>query len=100
MKQVNLIHQEDITVVESSTLQGSSKDGLKLRDIELRNTTSGYGRWILTEEINSSRQSGLIEVDVDPSLIDLAVGDVVKFSNTILDKPSSIIVFKTKADLL
>ena len=39
---------------------------------------------IATEELNQSRQSGIVEVDVDPSLLDLTVGDVVTFTNTTL----------------
>jgi hypothetical protein len=33
------------------------------------------------EELNQSRQSGILEVTIDPSNIDLTVSDVVKFSN-------------------
>ena len=78
--------QEDISVVENTTLQNSSNDGLKLsRDIELAHTTSKtMADRISTEEINQSRQSGIIVVKVDPSMIDLTVGDVVKFSNSTL----------------
>ena len=85
-------YQEDITVVENATLQNSSNDGLKLsKDIELPNTTDvAMANRILTEEINSSRQSGVIEVDVDPSMIDLAVGDVVKFTNSTLGQTDKL----------
>lgn len=96
-------YQEDISIVESSTLQGASKDGLKLtKDIELAYTTNAeMTARILTEEINSSRQSGIIEVDVDPTLIDLAVGDVVKFTNSTLGQTNKLYrILKTvvKAD--
>ena len=85
-------YQEDISIVESSTLQGATKDGLKFTiDIELAYTTNAeMTARILTEEINSSRQSSVIEVDVDPTLIDLAVGDVVKFTNTTLGQTDKL----------
>ena len=78
--------QENIVIVESTTLQSASYDGLKLKqDLELPYTTDRYTiERILTEEINQSRQSGILEVVIDPSNIDLTVGDVVTFSNTTL----------------
>ena len=86
--------QEDITVVENTTLSNpnGSVDKLKLsRDIELQHTTSKtMCNRILTEEINQSRQSGIIEVKVDPSMIDLAVGDVVKFTNSTLGQTNKL----------
>lgn len=79
-------YQENITIVESPALQGSSYDGTKLQqDLELPFTTNkAMVERILTEEINQSRQSGILEVMIDPSNIDLTVGDVVKFSNDTL----------------
>ena len=84
--------QEDITIVESATLQGSSKDGVKLvKDIQLSNTTNKeMVDRILTEEVNQSRQSGVMEVQVDASLIDLEVGDVVKFTNDTLGQTDKL----------
>ena len=53
--------------------------------MQLSNTTNKEMiERIATEEINQSRQSGIIEVTVDPSMIDLAVGDFVKFTNSTL----------------
>lgn len=85
-------YQEDITVVESATLQNSSNDGLKLsKDIELPNVTDkDRVNRIITEELNASRQSGVLEVDVDPSMLDLSVGDVVKFTNSTLGQTNKL----------
>ena len=79
-------YQENVTVVQSSTLQNSSNDNIVLKkDLELPHTTDkAMVERIATEEINQSRQSGIVEVEVDPSLIDLTVGDVVTFTNTTL----------------
>lgn len=79
-------YQENITIIESPVLQSASYDGLKLKqDLELPYTTDrNMVDRILTEEINQSRQSGILEVTIDPSNIDLTVGDVVKFSNETL----------------
>lgn len=79
-------YQENITIVDSPTLQSSSYDGVKLQqDLELPYTVDKHTiERILTEEINQSRQSGILEVVIDASNIDLTVGDVVKFSNTTL----------------
>ena len=79
-------YQENITIVDSTTLQSSTYDGVKLQqDLELPFTTDkNMIERILTEEINQSRQSGILEVTIDPSNIDLTVGDVVTFSNTTL----------------
>lgn len=79
-------YQENITIVDSATLQGSAYDGTKLqKDLELPYTADkAMVDRILTEEINQSRQSGILEVTIDPSNIDLTVGDVVKFSNDTL----------------
>lgn len=84
--------QENISIVESQTLQNASNDGLKLsKDIELQHTTDKFMvDRILTEEINQARQSGIIEVKVDPSMIDLAVGDVVKFTNSTLGQTNKL----------
>lgn len=79
-------YQENVTVVQSSTLQNSSNDNIVLKkDLELPHTTDkAMVERIATEEINQSRQSGIVEVEVDPSLIDLTVGDVVTFTNSTL----------------
>lgn len=79
-------YQENVTLVQSSTLQNSSNDNIVLkRDMELPHTTNKeMVERISTEEINQSRQSGIVEVEVDASLIDLTVGDVVKFTNATL----------------
>lgn len=76
-------YQENITIVYSPTLQGPSYDGTKLQqDLELPFTTDIHMvERILMEELNQSRQSGILEVTIDPSNIDLTVSDVVKFSN-------------------
>lgn len=85
-------YQEDISIVESATLQGSSYDGIKLStDMELAHTTNANAvERIATEEINQSRQSGIVEVTVDPSMIDLSVTDVVKFTNTTLGQTDKL----------
>lgn len=85
-------YQENITIVESPALQHSNYDGIKLKqDLELPYTTDIYMvERILTEEINQSRQSGILEVTIDPSNIDLTVGDVVKFSNDTLGQTEKL----------
>jgi|TARA_Y100000052_G_scaffold27308_1_gene34585 hypothetical protein len=97
--------QEDVDITDDSTYGTSlqTADGLKLQqDITLNHTTSKHMvKRIATEEINQSRQSGILEIEVDPSLIDLEVGDVVKFSNTTLgqtEKTYRIIQTVLKAD--
>jgi hypothetical protein len=79
-------YQENITIVESPVLQSASYDNVKLKqDLELPYTIDrNMVDRILTEEINQSRQSGILEIIIDPSNIDLTVGDVVKFSNETL----------------
>lgn len=79
-------YQEDIMIVDSPTLQGSSYDGVKLQqEIELSHTSNAnMVERILTEEINQSRQSGILEVTVTPNMLDLTVGDVIKFTNSTL----------------
>lgn len=83
-------YQENITVVDSATL--ITNDGLTLkRDLELPATTDkAMVERIATEEINQSRQSGVIEVEVDASMIDLAVGDVVSFTNSTLGQTNKL----------
>ena len=85
-------YQEDVTRVSNATLQNSSNDNIVLKqDMQLSNTTNKeMVERIATEEINQSRQSGILEVTVDPSLIDLAVGDVVKFTNTTLGQTNKL----------
>lgn len=91
-KEGDFNYQENITIVDSPTLQSSSNDGVKLQqDIELEHTTNKEAvERILTEEINQSRQSGVLEVEIDPRNIDLTVGDVVKFSNTTLGQTEKL----------
>lgn len=85
-------YQEDIVTVESTTLQGSSYDGVKLQnDITLSHTTdANMATRILTEEINQARQSGALSVEVIPSLITLEIGDVVKFTNSTLGQTNKL----------
>ena len=85
-------YQEDIAIVESTVLQGSTYDGVKLqKDIDLNNVTdSGQALRIATEEINQSRQSGVLEVTVDPSNLDLTVGDVVSFTNSVIGQTGKL----------
>lgn len=84
--------QENITIVDSPVLQGAAYDGVKLqKDIELPFTADRYMiERILTEEINQSRQSGILEVMIDPTNIDLTVGDVVRFSNSTLGQTEKL----------
>jgi hypothetical protein len=85
-------YQEDIVIVESATLQSATYDGVKLqKDLELDAVTDdGQAIRIATEEINQSRQSGVLEVTVDPSNLDLTVGDVVKFTNSTLGQTEKL----------
>jgi predicted phage tail protein len=85
-------YQEDIAIVESATLQSATYDGVKLqKDLELDAVTDGgQAIRIATEEINQSRQSGVLEVTVDPSNLDLTVGDVVKFTNSTLGQTNKL----------
>tara|TARA_R110001606_G_scaffold203510_1_gene351620 strand:+ start:3627 stop:5123 length:1497 start_codon:yes stop_codon:yes gene_type:complete len=84
--------QENISIIDSATLQGAAKDGVKLQqDIELPYTTDiATVERISVEEINQSRQSGILEVMIDPSNIDLTVGDVVEFSNSVLGQSQKL----------
>ena len=74
--------QDDIVVLESTGLQSS--DGLVLNNDMVLSGVTNKERVlrILNEELNQSRQSGQLSVQVDPSLIDIGVYDVVKFTNT------------------
>tara|TARA_R100000734_G_C3275193_1_gene70153 strand:- start:200 stop:799 length:600 start_codon:yes stop_codon:yes gene_type:complete len=74
--------QDDIVVLESTALQSS--DGLVLNnDVVLTGVTNKERVLrILNEELNQSRQSGQLSVQVDASLIDIGVYDIVKFTNT------------------
>ena len=85
-------YQENITIVDSPVLQSGSYDGVKLQqDLELPYTTDkAMIERILTEEINQSRQSGILEVTIDPSNINLTVGDVVTFSNTTIGQSNKL----------
>ena len=85
-------YQEDIIIIESSLLQSSTYDGVKLqKDIDLNNVTdAGQAERILTEEINQSRQSGILEVSVDASNLDLTVGDVVSFTNSVIGQTNKL----------
>lgn len=96
-------YQEDIITVESTTLQGSSYDGLKLSaELQLNGTTNpDMAKRILTEDLNSARQSGTVSVEVTMNLIKLEVGDVVKFTNSTLgqtDKLYKVISMNIKPD--
>ena len=85
-------YQENITIVESPLLQGSSYDGVKLQqDLELPYTADkAMVERILTEEINQSRQSGILEIIIDPSNLDLTVGDVVRFTNSTIGQTNKL----------
>ena len=78
-------YQENITRVENATILSNDNSVTLSRDIELPHTTNKeMVERILTEELNQSRQSGVLEVEVDAGMLALSVGDVVKFTNTTL----------------
>lgn len=85
-------YQEDIAIVDSAVLQSATYDGLKLqKDIDLNAVTdAGQALRIATEEINQSRQSGVLEVTVDPSNLDLTVGDVVSLTNSVIGQTGKL----------
>lgn len=84
--------KEDVALVESTTLQGSSYDDEVLETlIELPHTTDkSMVERILNEELNSSRQSAVVECTVTTRLLNFTVGDVVKFSNSTLGQTDKL----------
>lgn len=75
-------YKDDIVVKESSTLK-TQDNGLSLdAEIPLPFTkTKSVVEQILTEEINQSRQSHMIQLKCTVEAIDLQVGDLVKVTN-------------------
>ena len=100
-------YQENITRVDdakfgNTTNLTADNNVVLQRDIELPHTTNkAMVDRILTEELNQSRQSGVLEVEVDAGMLALSVGDVVKFTNTTLgqtDKKYRILSTVLKPD--
>ena len=85
-------YQEDIFTLLSTTLQGATYDGLVLKkDLALNHTTSEtmVGR-IMMEEINQSRQSGVVELQVNAQMLDLVVGDLTSVTNSTLGQTNKL----------
>lgn len=84
--------KEDVALVESTTLQGSSYDDAVLEtQIELPHTSDkSMAERIVNEEINSSRQSATLQITVTTRLLDYTVGDVVKFTNGTLGQTEKL----------
>jgi|TARA_B100000035_G_scaffold147026_1_gene125315 hypothetical protein len=85
-----LNYQDDIAILENSTLQ--TADGSTLSKDIILEAVADKDRVnrILNEELNQSRQSGLLEVTVDPSKLDLGVFDLVKFTNSTFGQTNKI----------
>ena len=85
-KDADYNYKENFVIVKSPTLQSASYDGVKLKsDVEMRHTTSGtMVERILTEEINQSRQSGILNIITTTQLMETTVGDIVSFTNDTL----------------
>lgn len=88
----DLIGKEDVALIESTTLQGSGYDNEVLEtQIEFAHTDDkNMVERILTEEINSTRQSGTLQVTVTTRLLNYTVGDVVKFTNSTLGQTEKL----------
>jgi hypothetical protein len=75
-------YKDDIVVIESSTLKTQDNELSLEAEIPLPFTkTKSVVEQILTEEINQSRQSHMIQVKCTVDAIDLQVGDLVKVTN-------------------
>jgi hypothetical protein len=76
-------YHDDIKIVESATLK-SYDNGLVLEaEIPLPYTkTTSVAQQIMTEEINQSRQSHVVELTATVEAIDLQAGDIVQVTNS------------------
>lgn len=85
-------YKENFVIVKSPTLQSNNYDGVKLKtDIDMKHTTSGtMVERILTEEINQSRQSGVLSVVTTTQLMETTVGDIVSFTNDTLGQTGKL----------
>lgn len=76
-------YRDDIKIVENSTLQSNDNGHVLEAEIPLPYTkTASVAQQLLTEEINESRQSHMIELTATIEAIDLQVGDVVQVTNS------------------
>lgn len=76
-------YRDDIAVVESTTLQQNDNDHVLEAEIPLPYTkTTAVAQQLMTEEINESRQSHMIELTATVAAIDLQVGDLVQVTNS------------------
>ena len=85
-----LNYQDDFAILENSTL--ATSDGSTLSKEIVLEAVADKDRVnrILNEELNQARQSGLLEVTVDPSKLDVGVFDLVKFTNTTFGQTNKI----------
>ena len=75
-------YRDDIVIVESSTLQAQDNGNVLEAEIPLPYTkTRAEAVQLLTEEINDSRQSHMVEMTITVEGIDLQVGDIVEVTN-------------------
>ena len=75
-------YRDDIVIVESTTLQTQDNGHVLESEIPLPYTkTRAEAIQLLTEEINDSRQSHMIELKATVEAIDLQVGDIVEVTN-------------------
>ena len=76
-------YRDDMVIVESSTLQTQDNGHVLEAEIPLPYTkTRAEAIQLLTEEINDSRQSHMIELKATVEAIDLQVGDIVQVTNS------------------
>ena len=75
-------YRDDVKIVESTTLQANDNDHVLEAEIPLPYTkTAAVAQQLLTEEVNDSRQSHMVELTATVEAIDLQVGDIVEVTN-------------------
>ena len=75
-------YRDDVTIVESATLQANDNNHVLEAEIPLPYTkTATVAQQLLTEEVNDSRQSHMVELTATVEAIDLQVGDIVEVTN-------------------
>ena len=79
----NTEYRDDIVIVESSTLKANDNGHVLETELPLPYTkTKSVAQQLMTEELNESRQSNLIELTATVEAIDLQVGDIVQVTNS------------------
>ena len=75
-------YRDDVRIVESTTLQANDNNHVLEAEIPLPySKTAAVVEQLMTEEINDSRQSHMVELTATVEAIDLQVGDIVELTN-------------------